>query len=499
MGILSDQLNELTQRLNVIDSERASLVNRLAELQQLLGRCGAIAGVCFNDDNGDGLRGPRDGLSGQKTIKLRPKNGTGAERLFQTDPTGRFQIEELVEGTYQLTREKFPDGFRLSNHDSGWLDVTVVRQQTTTADIGTARVKQSPPSTTITPAQFASLESGKSYQVAPGEHTLQGVAEIVADDVTVDFADATIITPRQEQLKVTGKRSKLIGGRWKSTSGAAIELRGEGSAVEKATLLSGSAGLVIVRGDRCSVVGCKADGKYSSYLVYGENARDLLVARNNDVHGSTGQSAVRLMGCGGVVEGNTLVGAYKSSALRVHHTTDPTQRYVVRRNTLAGVICVQIGTMSGGDGGERHAMLCVIENSVETWRPVAAGEKDYRGVTYERALADRRQMLAYVFGGAEVYDNDITGQIKFTPLRAEDGEIDLHDNRQHLPTKHQDAVNIAQSQPYPATTLDGDPPKRTLPRGRIANHTITAAPGAKFGWSGKIRREKVTFNGTRVP
>lgn len=500
MGALLDQRNRLIRERD----ERNDAIKTIeAELQKR----GGIAVILF------GSKGEQ--LPGRKVVVMA---GNPLVRVAEltTNKDGAAMVDELQAGTYVVYRGDLPANFKSDLMDgamegtkfdavTGRAYVPVVAMTVSAVGLK-ATPKATPPVPPVSskpmavkPDQFGQLESGKSYYVVKGEYAVNVATQIEADNITIDFGEAGITTTVTDTFQVLGDGVILKGGVFNSKKGKPFVLYGKGCQLIGAKLAAGAGGLVMLRGKGQKVTGCSTLGKYRDYFIYadGENhdVSDHYIAGNVDDFGSDNQSGIRVMGGGGIVEGNRLVGLYKSSAMRLHHTYDDNQAYIVRANILSNRAvsgcALMIGKMTGGDGGERFGFIEDPANS-GSWRAMKEGEKDSRGWGLKRALAERHKWLTQRFGGAEINNNDITGQIRLGPQLPGDGLIKLRENVQRMPTRAQDAFNVMlDGSAYPKLTLPGDPTvKYGAPDGSITRHKIIVQDKAtKFGWVGRLKTD----------
>jgi hypothetical protein len=93
-----------------------------------------IGGVLFNDADGDGIWDDGESRSGIRTVFI-DTNGNkkldAGERSTQSNSEGRYSFTGLTAGTYRITRV-FPDGYKLSNNNDGFVTVTVTAGQNKT-------------------------------------------------------------------------------------------------------------------------------------------------------------------------------------------------------------------------------------------------------------------------------------------------------------------------------------------------------------------------------
>ncbi|HEY0007944.1 MAG TPA: hypothetical protein VGB55_04395, partial [Tepidisphaeraceae bacterium] len=115
---------------------------------------GSIAGVLWNDGNGDGVVQSTEGRTGSRWVFL-DANGNRrldpGERAVKASTRSVYSFTGLPAGTYALTRV-FPPGFRLSNGTDGAVMITLRRGKAVDVNLGTT----SRPMPTITKA-FATV------------------------------------------------------------------------------------------------------------------------------------------------------------------------------------------------------------------------------------------------------------------------------------------------------------------------------------------------------
>ena len=70
----------------------------------------SISGTLWNDTDADGVQDSSESATGVRTVLLLPLNVT-----VQSDNLGNYIFPGLAPGTYSLTRNDFPPGYRLSN------------------------------------------------------------------------------------------------------------------------------------------------------------------------------------------------------------------------------------------------------------------------------------------------------------------------------------------------------------------------------------------------
>ena len=104
---------------------------------------GSISGVLWNDADADGIFDNGESASGIRTVFI-DTNGNkqldAGERSVQSNGEGRYTFDNLVAGTYRITRV-FPAGYKLSNNNDGFITVNLSSgQMKTGVNLGTKSV-----------------------------------------------------------------------------------------------------------------------------------------------------------------------------------------------------------------------------------------------------------------------------------------------------------------------------------------------------------------------
>ncbi|MGC4032032.1 MAG: SdrD B-like domain-containing protein [Tepidisphaeraceae bacterium] len=101
-----------------------------------------ITGFVFNDTDKDGIFDDSESASGVRTVFI-DANGNkkldAGEKSVQSNSEGRYTFTGLTAGTYKVTRV-FPSGYKLSNNNDGFVNVTVAAGQTKTVNLGSRTV-----------------------------------------------------------------------------------------------------------------------------------------------------------------------------------------------------------------------------------------------------------------------------------------------------------------------------------------------------------------------
>ena len=191
-----------------------------------------IAGVVFEDDDGDETRSGREDGRRDVTVTLQLNNRTGDKQRAKTDRSGAYEFRDLAAGTYLVTAEA-PDGYLFTTKDR--LEVKVDGQDgTRLADFGLIKKGAT---LTPTPARRTSSSQASSSSRSSGNGSTPGSIGVQAIQPAPIPPSAPTATSTPTAAQQVGALTPLRSGQFRlegrsDDNGHAFDFAAEGSVVQ---------------------------------------------------------------------------------------------------------------------------------------------------------------------------------------------------------------------------------------------------------------------------